>query len=52
MRGREFRARASVAMPEFATGHARLDFDLAVVAMGEAIRDPSTSVERVLIVVS
>jgi O-acetyl-ADP-ribose deacetylase (regulator of RNase III) len=41
----------SVAMPVFASGHARVKFDRAVQAMAEAIRDSQTSVEEVAIVV-
>jgi O-acetyl-ADP-ribose deacetylase (regulator of RNase III) len=41
----------SVAMPLFATGHARLNFDRAITAMAEALRDAVTTVEHVVIVV-
>lgn len=41
----------SVAMPLFATGHARVKFDRAVRAMAEAIRDSATSLEEVMVVV-
>ena len=38
-------------MPLFATGHARFNFDQAVLAMAEAIRDQPTAVQHVFIVV-
>lgn len=41
----------TVAMPVFATGHARLRFDRAVEAMAAALRDAKTSVEEVVVVV-
>jgi O-acetyl-ADP-ribose deacetylase (regulator of RNase III) len=41
----------SVAMPVFATGHAHFRFRRALAAMAESLRDASTSVERVTIVV-
>jgi Predicted phosphatase homologous to the C-terminal domain of histone macroH2A1 len=41
----------SVAMPAFATGHAHFRFERSVRAMAEALRDASTSVESVVIVV-
>ena len=40
-----------VAMPVFATGHARLKFDRAVDAMIAALRETQTSVEEVVIAV-
>ncbi len=42
----------TVAMPVFATGHARVKFDRAVTAMAGALRNVQTSVEEVLIVVN
>lgn len=42
---------ATVAMPLFATGHARVRFDRAMQAMAEALRSASTSVKRVVVVV-
>ena len=42
---------ASIAMPLFATGHARVGFDRVVTAMAEALRDAVTTVEHVIIVV-
>jgi O-acetyl-ADP-ribose deacetylase (regulator of RNase III) len=42
---------ASVAMPVFATGHARFKFDRAMEAMRAALKDASTNVEHVVIVV-
>ncbi|HYM60893.1 MAG TPA: macro domain-containing protein [Thermoanaerobaculia bacterium] len=42
----------SLAMPVFATGHAGLKFDRAVNAMAEALRDASTLVEQVIIVIN
>jgi len=41
----------SVAMPVFATGHARFKFDLALAAMAGALQDATTSVEEVVVVV-
>jgi len=41
----------SIAMPLFATGHARFNFDRALLAMAETLRDESTSAEHVFIVV-
>jgi O-acetyl-ADP-ribose deacetylase (regulator of RNase III) len=41
----------SIAMPVFATGHARFRFNDALTAMMEALRDASTAVEEVIIVV-
>jgi O-acetyl-ADP-ribose deacetylase (regulator of RNase III) len=41
----------SVAMPLFATGHAGFNFDGAVTAMAEALRDDTTSVKQLFIVV-
>lgn len=41
----------SVAMPVFATGHARLKFPVALQAMAEALRSAETSVEEAVIVV-
>ena len=41
----------TVAMPVFGSGHARLKFDRAIAAMGEALRDARTAVERVVVVV-
>jgi O-acetyl-ADP-ribose deacetylase (regulator of RNase III) len=41
----------SVAMPLFAAGHAGFDFDGAVTAMAEALRDDTTSVKQLFIVV-
>lgn len=42
----------TVAMPVFATGHARVKFDRAIAAMADALRNVQTSVEEVLIVVN
>jgi O-acetyl-ADP-ribose deacetylase len=42
---------ASIAMPLFGTGHARLGFDRALTAMAETLRDSVTTVEHVIIVV-
>jgi O-acetyl-ADP-ribose deacetylase len=39
-----------VAMPVFATGHARLRFDRAAAAMLDALRDAATEVEEVVLV--
>lgn len=41
----------TVAMPVFATGHARIKFDRAIAAMANALRSTITDVERVSIVV-
>ncbi|MDP9361665.1 MAG: macro domain-containing protein [Acidobacteriota bacterium] len=41
----------SIAMPLFATGHARFNFDQAVLAMAETLRDQPTAVQHVFIVV-
>lgn len=41
----------SVAMPLFATGHARFNVDGALDAMAETLRDTATAVKHVLIVV-
>lgn len=43
---------ATVAMPVFATGHARFRFDRAVAAMAAALRDTPTAVREVIIVVA
>lgn len=40
----------SVAMPVFATGHAHLKFDRSLKAIAEGLRDASSSVEEVVIV--
>ncbi len=40
----------SVAMPLFATGHAGFNFDGAVTAMAEALRDDTTSAKQLFIV--
>ena len=40
----------SVAMPVFATGHAKVKFDVAVSAMRDALAEAQTRVEEVLIV--
>ncbi len=42
---------SSVAMPVFATGHAHFKFDRALTAMAETLRDASTEVEEVIIVI-
>jgi O-acetyl-ADP-ribose deacetylase (regulator of RNase III) len=42
----------SIAMPVFATGHARVKFDRALAAIANALRNATTSVEDVLIVVN
>jgi O-acetyl-ADP-ribose deacetylase (regulator of RNase III) len=42
----------SIALPVFATGHARVKFDRAIAAMADALRTAQTSVEEVLIVIS
>ena len=41
----------SVAMPIFATGHAGFNFDQALLAMVEALRDAVTAVQHVFLVV-
>jgi O-acetyl-ADP-ribose deacetylase (regulator of RNase III) len=41
----------SVAMPVFATGHTRVKFDRAVRAIAEALRDTTTAVQQVTIVI-
>ncbi len=41
----------SIAMPVFATGHARVKFDRAVRAIAEALRDTTTAVEQVTLVI-
>ncbi|HVT03177.1 MAG TPA: macro domain-containing protein [Thermoanaerobaculia bacterium] len=41
----------SIAMPIFATGHARFNFDQAVLAMAETLRAQPTDVQHVFIVV-
>ena len=42
---------ASLAMPVFATGHAHYRFARALAAMGDGLRNATTSVDHVLIVV-
>ncbi len=42
---------STLAMPVFGTGHARVKFDRALVAMAEALRTASTAVEHVIVVV-
>jgi O-acetyl-ADP-ribose deacetylase (regulator of RNase III) len=42
---------SSVAMPLFATGHAGFKFERALLAMAEALRDASTAVKHVIIVI-
>ncbi len=42
---------SSLAMPVFATGHARVRFELAVTTMAEALRDARTMVRHVTIAV-
>src|SRR6266567_2013097 len=41
----------SVAMPVFATGHARFRFNAALTAMAEALQDAKTNVEEVMIAI-
>lgn len=41
----------SIAMPLLGTGHARFNFDQAVLAMAETLRDAATAVQHVFIVV-
>lgn len=41
----------SIAMPLFGTGHARFNFDQAVLVMAETLRDATTAVQHVIIVV-
>lgn len=41
----------SIAMPVFATGHARVRFDRAVRAIAEALRDTTTAVQLVTLVI-
>jgi O-acetyl-ADP-ribose deacetylase (regulator of RNase III) len=41
----------SIAMPLFGTGHARFKFDQALIAMRDALRSTTASVEQVVIVV-
>jgi O-acetyl-ADP-ribose deacetylase len=41
----------SIAMPLFATGHARFTFDQSILAMAETLRDDPTPVQHVVIVV-
>lgn len=50
MRADELQLR-TIAMPVFATGHARFRFERAVEAMREALESATTNVESVLIVV-
>jgi O-acetyl-ADP-ribose deacetylase len=42
---------SSIAMPLFGTGHARFNFDRAVLAMAAALRDADTTVQHVLFAV-
>lgn len=51
LRAAESRGFSSLAMPVFATGHARVRFDLSVTTMVEALRDANTSVRNVTLVV-
>ncbi len=48
----ERHACASVAMPIFASGHAHVPFARAVTAIAETLRDVTTTVEHVILVVS
>jgi O-acetyl-ADP-ribose deacetylase (regulator of RNase III) len=41
----------SIAMPLFGTGHARFNFDQAVLVIAETLRDATTAVQHVFIVV-
>lgn len=41
----------SAAIPLFATGHARFNFDRALIAMAETLRDTATAVKHIFIVV-
>jgi O-acetyl-ADP-ribose deacetylase (regulator of RNase III) len=43
---------SSVAMPVFGTGHARVNFDRALTAIVEALREVSTAVEHVIVVIN
>ncbi|HSP35825.1 MAG TPA: macro domain-containing protein [Thermoanaerobaculia bacterium] len=51
LRVAEAKGFASLAMPVFATGHARVRFDLAVTTMADALRDAKTTVRHVTLVV-
>jgi O-acetyl-ADP-ribose deacetylase len=51
LRAADSRAFASLAMPVFATGHARVRFDLALTTMAETLRDAHTAVRHVTIVI-
>ena len=42
----------SVAMPAFATGHAHLDFPTAIATMCDAVRESSTNIAHIIIVIN
>lgn len=51
LRAADAKGFTSLAMPVFATGHARVRFELAMTTMAEALRDAHTNVQTVAIVV-